>query len=192
MQDRSVISSITSADVTDGGGAVERCAGTWHVARVCCNAERTVCRRLVDAGIEAYVPVMKKRSHRRDRITFIDSILISMYVFFRCGDDRIKSIYRFPGIVDILRCAGTTHYAVIPDTQIDSLKILCANAAESLVFKPGQIRPGTRIVISHGRLKGVTGEILSTDASCTSLCVRIDMLGCAVVNVPVDWCVGDM
>lgn len=192
MQGRSVLSSITSVDVTDGGGAMEHDAGQWHVARVCSHAERTVCQRLVDTGVEAYVPVIKKRSSRRDRIVFIDSILISMYVFFRCGEDRIKSIYRFPGVVDILRSAGTRHYAAIPEIQIESLKILCANAYESLVFKPGQLRPGTRVVISHGKLRGVTGEILSTDDSCASLCVRIDMLGCAVVNVPVGWCVGDM
>lgn len=192
MQDRQVLSSITSEDVTDDGGAMEKDLKKWHVARVYSNAERTVCQRLFDKGIEAYVPVMKKRSRRRDRITFIDSILISCYVFFRCEDSCIKSIYRQQGIVDILRCVGSSRYATIPDSQIESLKILCANAADSLVFKPGHIHPGTRIVISHGRLKGVTGEILSVDTSFTKFCVRIDMLGCAVVNVPVEWCVGDL
>lgn len=174
--------SLTPANVTDGGGAMEH----WYVAWVMSHAERTVGQRIFDElGIETYVPLVKVLSRRRDRIKFINKVLLTMYVFFRCDSDDVKSVLRTKGIVDVLRKPGDRKsFAAIPEHQISSLRAVCENSVDGCVeFHPGNIRNGMKVLVCGGPFIGVTGEVLDTNSAMTRLYVRVDMLGYASVEV---------
>lgn len=182
IKERAKDKSQTPVNVTDGGGAMEH----WYVAWVMSHAERTVGQRIFEElGIETYVPVVRVLSRRRDRIKFINKVLLTMYVFFRCDSDDVKSVLRTKGIVDVLRKPGDRKsFAAIPEWQINNLRAVCENCDDGEVeFHAGNVRSGMKVLVCSGPFIGVTGEVLEANTPRTRLYVRVDMLGCASVEV---------
>ena len=73
--------------------------------------------------------------------------------------------------------------AVIPQVQIDTLRFMLGQSDVPVSIVDAPYRAGDRIVVVRGSLRGLEGEVVRTTEGRSELIVRIDLLGCARVEI---------
>ncbi len=173
----------------------------WYIAIVGNNSER-VCRDKLEARIagqagdrkdyEVYVPFRQELRVRADgKRRTVERILFPSMLFIRCTErQRLQDIVRLPYIkrfaVDIARKSGSTGFrpvAVIPDSQMRSLKRMVDDGDSEVTIEPVNIPLGAKVRVSGGKLMGLEGYVLETGDGKTNLVIRVDMLGCARMEI---------
>lgn len=173
----------------------------WYIAIVGNNSER-VCRDKLEARIagqagddkdyEVYVPVQQELRVRADgKRRTVERILFPSMLFIRCTErQRLQDIVRLPYIkrfvVDIARKAGFTGFppvAVIPDSQMLGLKRMVNDGDSEVTIEPVNIPLGAKVRVNGGKLAGLEGHVLETGDGKNNLVIRVDMLGCARMEI---------
>lgn len=141
----------------------------WYALHVASCTEAIVAESLEDAGIEAYYPSATVKSARQYRPAF-EKPFFPGYVFSRFDLTERTPVIRIPQVIRIL---GSGHEPeVIPDSEIDGVKIMTASAiASPCPF----LAHGVRVVIRTGRLAGVEGIVVRLKNK-TRVVVSIKML----------------
>jgi len=138
--------------------------------------ERNVHDILRKKGIEVFLPT---RLHLNYRRKLIEVPLFRSYLFVHV-EPKAPFFYQVldtPGVVKILSYRGIPLPA--DDEEIESLKILVANAKDELLPYPS-MKKGDCVVIIDGPLKGARGYIDSVDAEKLEFVVNITLLGRSV------------
>ena len=158
----------------------------WHAVFTASRAEKKVRSRFLEAGIECFLPVqtvVRQWSYRKARV---EVPVIGGMIFVHVAKEAHLSVLRTKGVVSFLRLKGDTGPAVIPDRQMDTFRFLLDFSDEAIEMSNEDIREGDLIVVVKGPLKGMEGELVSLKGV-TKVLVRIDLLGCAMVNIPVSF-----
>lgn len=138
--------------------------------------EKVVMQRLLEEGIEAYVPLQKVIRQWSDRRKLVEEPLIRSYCFVHVVPVQQHQVLNTPGAVRYVWFSGKP--AAIPSRQIDLLKIITGyNIPVECV--PGNIKPGTKVKIIAGPMAGYTGEIISL-AGKSRVIIRIEQLETAI------------
>lgn len=87
------------------------------------------------------------------------------------------------GVVAFLRLKGEAGAAVIPDKQMEDFRFLLDFSEEAVEMTNENIKAGDLVRVVKGSLRGMEGELIR-HKGVTKVLVRIDMLGCAMVNIP--------
>lgn len=87
------------------------------------------------------------------------------------------------GVVAFLRLKGEAGAAVIPDKQMEDFRFLLDFSEEAVEMTNENIKAGDLVRVVKGSLRGMEGELIRHKGM-TKVLVRIDMLGCAMVNIP--------
>ena len=87
------------------------------------------------------------------------------------------------GVVAFLRLKGEAGAAVIPDKQMEEFRFLLDFSEEAVEMTNENIKAGDLVRVVKGSLRGMEGELIR-HKGVTKVLVRIDMLGCAMVNIP--------
>ena len=74
--------------------------------------------------------------------------------------------------------------AVIPDEQMERFKFMLDYSDEAVEMCTEPLAPGELIRVVKGPLKGLEGELVEVDRK-AKVVVRLDLLGCAGVDMPV-------
>ena len=74
--------------------------------------------------------------------------------------------------------------AVIPDEQMERFKFMLDYSDEAVEMCTEPLAPGELIRVVKGPLKGLEGELVEVDGK-AKVVVRLDLLGCAGVDMPV-------
>ena len=74
--------------------------------------------------------------------------------------------------------------AVIPDEQMERFKFMLDYSDEAVEMCTAPLAPGELIRVVKGPLKGLEGELVEVDGK-AKVVVRLDLLGCAGVDMPV-------
>lgn len=74
--------------------------------------------------------------------------------------------------------------AVIPDEQMERFKFMLDYSDEAVEMCTAPLAPGELIRVVKGPLKGLEGELVEMDGK-AKVVVRLDLLGCAGVDMPV-------
>ena len=74
--------------------------------------------------------------------------------------------------------------AVIPDEQMERFKFMLDYSDEAVEMCAAPLVPEELIRVVKGPLKGLEGELVEVDGK-AKVVVRLDLLGCAGVDMPV-------
>ena len=172
------------AHVTGNGVALSK--KRWLVAQVRIYHEKKTSERLTKMGIENYVPVQRKTHLWSDRRKQIDHIVIPMKIFVRVDAQEQKDVLMLSAVSRYMVLHGESAPAVIPDTQMEKFKFMLDYSEEAVNMSNTPLSPGEKVRVIKGPLRGLEGELVTLNGK-TKIAVRLDMLGCASVDMPVGY-----
>ncbi len=155
----------------------------WHAAFTASRAEKKVRDRLVEQGVECFLPVqtvVRQWTYRKARVVVP---VIAGLVFVRVSRQEQVKVLQTKGVVAFLRLKGESGAAVIPDKQMENFRFLLDFSEEAVEMTNENIKAGDLITVVKGPLRGMEGELIRRKGV-TKVLVRIEMLGCAMVNIP--------
>lgn len=155
----------------------------WHAVFTASRAEKKVRERLEEQGVECFLPVqtvVRQWTYRKSRVVVP---VIAGMVFVRVGRQEQVKVLQTKGVVTFLRLKGEQGPAVIPDRQMREFRFLLDFSEEAVEMVNEDIAMGDFIRVVKGSLKGLEGELVKFRGT-TKIAVRIDILGCALVDIP--------
>ena len=128
----------------------------WFALYTRGKAEKKVFAELKQKGLEVYLPMRKELRHWTDRKKWIETPIISSYIFVRIHLDDYRRVFEAKGVVSYVTRKGKA--VVIPDKEIDAMK---KTVSSNITFnvEPRTIKKGQTITIASGPLKGVMGVV---------------------------------
>jgi transcription antitermination factor NusG len=144
----------------------------WYALYTRPRAEKLVYQRLVEAGIETFLPLQKTYRMWSDRKKLVERPLLSSYIFVKTRSKNFPIVYRTNGVVKFISFEGQP--VSIPQKQIDNLRLLINSDAEIEVSSE-KFAPGDNVEVVSGSLVGLTGELVKI-GSHNRVVVRIDRL----------------
>ncbi len=156
----------------------------WLAAYTKPKNEKKVYQRLLDAGIETYLPLQKKMKQWSDRKKMIEEPLLRSYIFIRITEKEYYKVLGIPGLVRYVTFEGKA--APIPDKQIDTLKMLLGQQVDIEVIDQ-VIEPGERIEVRIGSLTGFEGSIVKISGK-RKVIIQLDHISHSLlVTLPKDY-----
>jgi transcriptional antiterminator RfaH len=144
----------------------------WYAVYTRPRAEKQVYERLVDAGIETFLPMQKTFRIWSDRKKLVEKPLLSSYIFVKTTSHNFPKVFMIQGVVKFVTFEGAP--ASIPQKQIDILRILVNSDAEIEVSSV-KFAKGDNVEVISGALLGLTGELIKIGTR-NRVVVRIDKL----------------
>ena len=181
----------------------------WFVAIVTPNTEKKAVERMDDLvqywkkqeildeteTVTAYVPIQKKVRYRpgtRKRVE-VEEVLTSCYIFIRCSNairykiaSEAKFILHFLMNSATKTESGSRDFARIPDEQMENFMRMVGDAENEVTIDPTRIHVGDRVRIKTGKLAGLEANICKEPDGRTLLALRVDFLGYAKMECPID------
>ncbi|MEI6822894.1 MAG: UpxY family transcription antiterminator [Bacteroidota bacterium] len=156
-------------------------ASNWYALYTKPRAEKKVLDRLLEQGIEAYLPLQKRLRQWKDRKKWVEIPLINSYVFVKIEYKDYLNVLNTVGAVRFIFFLGKA--ATIPEWQINSLKQLLESEKE-IEISTENFKQGNRVRVISGVLIGLEGELISIKGN-KKVIVRIDQVGYSIsVNIP--------
>lgn len=149
----------------------------WLVAYVRLHHEKKTAERLTAMNIENFLPVQEEirqwtyRKKKIERFVHVDAAERSQVL-------TLSAISRY------MVLHGEHTPAVIPDEQMERFKFMLDYSDEAVEMCAAPLVPGELIRVVKGPLKGLEGELVEVDGK-AKVVVRLDLLGCAGVDMPV-------
>ena len=156
----------------------------WYVALVRMHHEKKVAERLDKMGIENFVPVQQEVHQWSDRRKIVDRVLLPMMIFVHVDLQEQKEVLTLSSISRYLVLRGEHTPAVIPDQQMSRFKFMLDYSDETISLSTSPLAPGEKIRVIKGPLAGLEGELVNVNGK-SKVAVRLTMLGCACVDIPV-------
>lgn len=158
----------------------------WFALLTRSNFEQTVFSQIVKKKIEGFLPRKRKPSLRKDRKLMIEVPLFPGYLFVRSAPEpaSLLNILKTTGAVRLL--GNKQGPLPVPDSQIDSLKILTSTHMDLITGSIIQLEKGDPVVILEGPMAGLKGEF-SEFRGKGRVIIKIDLLGqFAGVEIPIE------
>jgi len=154
----------------------------WYALHTRPRHEKNVVHRLMERGVETFLPIVNEMHRWSDRKKIVQMPLFGCYVFARFMPNRAERlrVLRVGGVLGLVGSGGEG--TPIPESQIDSVRTLLAGAHQfsSHPF----LKIGQRVRIRSGALDGMEGILVSRNGSHTlvisveaiqrSLAVRVE------------------
>ncbi len=164
----------------------------WFVAIVGNNTEKSSYDKLTSRGYEAYLPTQEYVSIWKDgRRKIRERILLPSIVLVHLSEDERKEVVTFPYIKRFMvnQANGVDAFnkhpvAIIPDTQIETLKFMIKNSDGEVNITSQIIKSGDKVKVIRGKLLGLTGLVAHEQTEKSKIHIIIDFLGCASVEIP--------
>jgi transcriptional antiterminator RfaH len=144
----------------------------WYAIYTNPRAEKRVYQRLVEEGVETFLPLQKTYRIWSDRKKLIEKPLIPSYLFVKTKAKKFHHVYRIPGIVKFVSFEGKP--VSIPKKQIDNLRLL-VNSDADVELSSENFAQGDNVEVISGSLIGLTGELIKIGKK-NRVVIRIDRL----------------
>jgi len=141
----------------------------WHVIYTTPRAEKKVNDRLLEVGIETYLPLIKTIRQWSDRKKKVEVPLFNSYLFLYLTEKERFTALQVPGVVRFLFYLGKP--AIVKPREIDAIKRFLM---ETEGFKI-TVQKGDRVEIAAGVMEGVYGEVIWVGKN--KLVLQIEQLG---------------
>lgn len=150
----------------------------WYVVHTCSRHEVLVEADLTRKGLEVFLPRVKVRSRRRDRLQMLEVPLFPGYLFVHTdlNDWAHYNIIRNQGVVRILGIKG--QFTPVPEDTVTSLRTL-VNSGQ-IVLPWSRLTLGKDVRVVEGPLMGAKGVILRNKQGKRRLLVAVQLLGRSV------------
>ncbi|RKD91976.1 UpxY family transcription antiterminator [Mangrovibacterium diazotrophicum] len=150
----------------------------WYAIYVKARHERKVLEALLRKEIECYLPLRTETRQWSDRKKEVEEPLIRGYLFVRINIRSYYDVLVIPGVISFV--AFDQKPAVIPDYQIEDLKIFLRDGGKDIEVTNEHIQKGQLVQINEGPLKDVIGEVTELRGK-KRILIRIKALGCLVL-----------
>jgi transcriptional antiterminator RfaH len=144
----------------------------WYALYTRPRAEKLVFQRLVETGIETFLPLQKTYRMWSDRKKLVEKPLLSSYIFVKTKSKNFPKVYNTIGVVRFISFEGQP--VSIPQRQIDNLRLLINSDAEIEVSSEN-FAAGDNVEVITGSLIGLTGELIKIGKQ-NRVVIRIDRL----------------
>ena len=143
----------------------------WYALRVTYGREKKAYDYLVGKNIEAYYPTIKTVKEVDGKRKTVEESRLPNIFFARGTEEVIKSfVYDNVNLPHLRFYYRHTHEGarlikeplIVPDYQIDGLKIICASESENIIFEPSEIKKfqsGQIVRVIDGVFTGVIGKV---------------------------------
>ncbi len=129
----------------------------WYVAYTHSNTEKKVHTRVLNSGIESYLPLQTVKKKWSDRIKTVEVPLFSSYVFVKTTEEQIPRLMGIDGIARFL--SFERKYATIKEKEIELIKKIVKDGKDINVERGAYCR-GQRVKIKEGPLVGLEGTLI--------------------------------
>ncbi|QKG81008.1 UpxY family transcription antiterminator [Tenuifilum thalassicum] len=158
----------------------------WYAVYTKPRNEKKVYTRLVEKGIETFLPLQKRLKHWSDRKKWVEEPLFRSYIFVRVEPKQYYDVLNTMGVVRYVTFEGKA--VAIPDKQIEQIKQLLVQDIEIEAVE-GYIEPGTKVVVRFGSLQGVEGEMVEHSGK-KKVVIRIEHISHSLlVTLPAEYVV---
>lgn len=144
----------------------------WYVLYTTPRAEKLVEQRLIDDGIETFLPIHISPRKWSDRVKMVEVPLFASYIFVRTTDPVLRTLLRINGVVRIVFHSGAP--AVIREREITAIRSFLDKAKEKELIH----EIGDELLIACGPMKDVSGKVKKINK--THLLLHLEQLGCTV------------
>lgn len=135
-------------------------------------------------GIECYLPVQSEIRQWSDRRKRVDCLVIPMMIFVHVTPQERPLPLSQQAVSRYMVLRGESTPAVIPDEQMDRFRFMLDYSPEAVEMCSAPLAPGDAVKVIKGPLAGLEGELITVNGK-SKVAVRLDMLGCAHVDVPI-------
>ena len=156
----------------------------WLVVCVQSNREKKTYERLTVLGFEAFLPLQEEIHRWSDRSKKVQRVVVPMVVFARLASTEYIQVLRLPSVNRFMVLRGESTPALIPDSQMERFRFMLDYSEQAVEMCSEHLQPGEQVKVIKGPLTGLTGELMTVDGK-SKVAVRINMLGAALVEVPV-------
>ena len=156
----------------------------WYVAYVRLFHERKTAERLAAMGIESFVPVREEIHQWSQRKKKVMRVLIPQMIFIHATQKERMEALTLSSISHYLVLKGEHTPAIIPDRQMEQFMFMVDYSENTIEMYNSPLEPGQHIKVIKGPLAGLKGELLEIEGK-SKVVVRLDILGCAGVDMPV-------
>lgn len=151
----------------------------WYPIYTRSRAEKKTKAELDKKNIVSYLPLKKTVKQWSDRKKIVDEPLLKSYLFVHISAKEYADVLMTKGFSRFIYFSGKI--AVIPDKQLEDLKLLLSNSDDLEVIEQN-ISPGEKVLIKAGPFKGIIAELVSLKTK-KQLVLRIQELGyCIHIN----------
>lgn len=150
---------------------------SWYALYTKPRSEKKVYSFLSERGIEAYLPLRKELRQWSDRKKWIETPVISSYIFVHIPLSDYRKVFEAPGVISYVSHKGKA--VTIPVHEIEAMRRTVENNL-SFSVETASLRKGQFITIESGPLKGVSGEIIDIEGE-KKLYLRISHIGYSLV-----------
>jgi transcription antitermination factor NusG len=129
---------------------------SWFVLYTSARAEKRVEERLVQMGVECYLPIHKVKRIWSDRVKVVEVPLFSSYIFVNCTEHKIRELLLVYGVSRIVFYLGRP--AVVRDVEIEAIR-------EFLVLAENReiITNGDEVDIIAGPFETHSGKVIEVN-----------------------------
>lgn len=156
----------------------------WLAAYVRLYHEKKTCDRLRNMGIECYLPIQEEMHQWSDRRKKVERIVIPMIIFVHVSAEEQAEPLSLSSVSRYMVLRGEGAPAVIPDKQMEQFRFMLDYSEEAVELCTTPLAPGEKVKVIKGPLAGLEGELVTVNGR-SKVAVRLDMLGCAQVDMPV-------
>jgi transcription antitermination factor NusG len=146
----------------------------WHAVYVKSRSEKKAQLELQLKEIETFLPLQRKLRQWSDRKKWVEMPLISGYLFLRISRKEYDSALESNYIVSYVRFDRKA--AVIPDCQIEYLKLLLEQDNLEIEITREKLEPGQMIEVVRGPLIGLRGKLIKIKGK-DKVAIELDDLG---------------
>mgnify|MGYP000387642648 CR=1 FL=1 len=157
----------------------------WFALYTRSRAEKKTCQALLDAGIEAFLPLSTKIKQWSDRKKKVQEPLIPSYVFVHSSEVLLVDSLKVQGVVGVLKHLGKP--AIVKDHEIESLQILTDAQQEIKTISDYSFKKGDPITVVLGPFTGLKAEYIRYQGDYRVLVNIASMNSFFSVNIPLDF-----
>ncbi|MDP2891045.1 MAG: UpxY family transcription antiterminator [Bacteroidota bacterium] len=160
----------------------------WHAVYVKSRAEKKAQTELQLQKIETFLPLQRKLRQWSDRKKWVETPLISGYLFVQASRKEYDLILQSNYVVSYVRFEGKA--AIIPDAQIEYLKLMLKQHNSEIEITREKLKPGQMIEVVAGPLIGLKGKLQKTKGK-NKVAIELEQLGCsALIEIQIEDIVG--
>jgi len=149
----------------------------WYAVYVKARHEKKAMEALQRKDIECYFPMRKEIKQWSDRKKTVEEPLIRGYLFVRIDIRFYYDVLVVPGVISFV--SFDRKPAVIPEYQIEDLKIFLRDGGQLVEVTNEYIRKGQQVKVKEGPFKDFIGEVTELRGK-KRIVLRLKALGCAV------------
>ena len=158
----------------------------WLVAIVRICHEKKTSERLTKMGIENFLPIQQEVHQWSDRRKMVDTVLLPMMVFVHVNPKERMEVLSFSTVSRYMVMRGESTPAVIPDEQMARFRFMLDYSEEAVCMNDTPLARGEKVRVIKGPLSGLVGELVTVGGK-SKIAVRLNMLGCACVDMPIGY-----